>query len=395
MEKNQRKHTVGNGEGSLFYSKSQQKWIYQWTEGFELGKQNKKQIKQRKNESKKDFLKRKTELENSKNNGTYIEKSKDTLLNILEKHIKQKLQDGIVEETSYIRDLETLEQIKSCCENFINKPIQKVSTEDIEASKAKIREYSKSCIDKIWRLLKKGFKIAYSRKRIPYNLMEDETLTKPISKKVPVKVQALTIKEQENLITILDTESDINPIYKDIILLQLYTGARIGEILALSTDCVDLKNNTLTIYRTLTRNISKKTKLGAHTKTFDKLTGIDKGKRTFPMQPKVKQIIERLLRQKITNIYGLLFWDYEDNTFIKYYEINSYLRRLNKKYEICNFSLSTHNLRHTFITRCQENDFKLPVLQAMVGHVEGSAITNNVYTDISVDFMEKELQKIL
>ncbi len=46
-----------------------------------------------------------------------------------------------------------------------------------------MRKYSNSTIDKIWISLKKGFKIAYARRKIPYNIMEDETLTKPISKK--------------------------------------------------------------------------------------------------------------------------------------------------------------------------------------------------------------------
>lgn len=386
--KNKKTKSVGNGEGSLYYSDTLQSWIFQYVVN---GKR--KTIKQRKNEKVKDFKTRVTSLKNELNTGTYIEKSDDTLLQILEMHIEQKLQDGIVEETSYLRDLETLEQIKKCCENFINKPIQKVTIEDIEASKSKIREYSKSCIDKIWRLIKKGFKIAYSRRKIYYNLMEDETLTKPISKKVSVKIKALTTVEQKKLVTILNS-TDVNSQYKDIILLQLYTGARIGEILALSKDCINLKNNTITIYRTLTRNLSKETKLGTHTKTFDKITGVDKGMRTFPMQPQVRQIIEKLLKQKITNIYGLLFWDYKDNSFIKYYEINSYLRRLNTNYKICDFSLSTHNLRHTFITRCQEKSMSLPVLQSIVGHVDGSNITNNIYTDISIDFMKQELQKM-
>lgn len=72
----------------------------------------------------------------------------------------------MTEEVSYKREFETLEQIKNCCSSFINKPIQKVTVENIESSKSKIREYSKSCIDKIWRLLNKGFKITYSRRKI-------------------------------------------------------------------------------------------------------------------------------------------------------------------------------------------------------------------------------------
>lgn len=75
-------------------------------------------------------------------------------------------------------------------------------------------------------------------------------------------------------------------------------------------------------------------------------------------------------------------------------EINSYLHRINKKYDICSSSLHSHRLRHTFITRCVENGLFPKVIQNLVGHVEGSTITNNVYTSISYDFMQEELKKL-
>lgn len=39
-------------------------------------------------------------------------------------------------------------------------------------------------------------------------------------------------------------------------------------------------------------------------------------------------------------------------------EINSYLHRKNKKYNICSSSLHSHRLRHTFITRCVEKELE-------------------------------------
>lgn len=386
-EKIKKQNLLEIGEGSLYYSEKLKLWIFQYVYN---GKRS--TLKQRKKETVRDFKARVTALKNKLNTGLYIENTKETLLSILEHHIEQKLEDGITQETSYAREKDTLEQIKKCCNNFINKSIQKVTVEDIEKSKSKIRNYSKSCIDKMWRLLNKGFKIAYSRRKIVYNIMEDDTLTKPVSKKMYTHVESLSIKEERKLVSAI--KSGPNELYNKIILLQLYTGARIGEILALSRDCIDLKNNTIHIYRTLTKNKEGKIILGKHTKTFCKKTGIDTGERTFPMKLKVRQIINEILNCKITNIHNLLFWDYKKNTFIKPYEINSYLYRLNKSNHICNFSLSSHNLRHTFITRCQEQGMPLVVLQSMVGHVEGSSITNSIYTSVSIDFMKKELEKI-
>ena len=46
--------------------------------------------------------------------------------------------------------METLEQIKKCCSDFIYKPVQKVTLYDIEKSKEKMKKYKKSGIDRAW-----------------------------------------------------------------------------------------------------------------------------------------------------------------------------------------------------------------------------------------------------
>ena len=383
------KKVKGNGEGTIYFSQALQKWVAQYVEP--SGKR--KTLTQKKNEGTKEFKNRFNKIMNDINQGTYIATNKDTFISILENHVEQKHKDGITSDRSYRRDLETVIQIKKTCKSFINKPIQKITVEDIEKCKSDIREYSNSVIDKIWTLISKTFQIAYSRRKIPYNIMLDETLTKPISKKENKKIEALSKEEETKLVNVLNNE-EANHKYRNIILLQLYTGMRIGEVLALSNDCIDLKNNTLTVYRTLTQDDKYIVKIGEHTKTYKKRTGVDNGKRTFPMSDNVKNIITTILKNKTTNINGLFFWDYNKNTYITPNEITSYLKRINKKYSISSSSLHSHRLRHTFITRCVENGIFPKVIQNLVGHVEGSTITNDVYTSISNDFIKKELEKL-
>ena len=169
---------------------------------------------------------------------------------------------------------------------------------------------------------------------------------------------------------------------------------RIGEVLALSKDCINIKANTITIYRTMTTDIKGNFILGEHTKTYSISAGVDKGQRTFPMSPKVKSIVTQVLKEKITNINGLIFYDHKDNKIITRSEINSYLKRISKKYNITATSLHSHRLRHTYITRCVENGMNLKVIQQIVGHVKGSSITSDIYTSISNDFISEELKKI-
>ena len=380
----------GNGEGTIYFSKTLQKWVAQYVEPT-TGKR--KTLTQRKNEKTSDFKKRFNKIMNDINQGIYIAENKETFISILENHVEQKHKDGITSDRSYRRDLETVIQIKKTCGTFVNKPIQKITVEDIEKSKPNIREYANSVIDKIWTAINKTFQIAYSRRKISYNIMLDETLTKPISKKENKKIEALSKKEENKLINVLNNEEQ-NHKYRNIILLQLYTGMRIGEVLALSDNCVNLKDNTLTVYRTLTQDKNYNIILGEHTKTYKKRKGIDNGRRSFPMNNNVKNIITKIVKSKTTNIKRLLFWNYEKNTYITPNEINSYLARINKKYNICSSSLHSHRLRHTFITRCVENGIFPKVIQNLVGHIEGSTITNDIYTSISYEFMQEELKKL-
>lgn len=378
----------GNGQGTIYKSSRTGLYIGQY-----VTKGKRHSVYQKKNEKIGDFKKRFNDILSSINTGTYIEKTNETFIDILEKHIAQKYNDGTVGESSYLRDTYTVNQIKNTCNNFIYKPIQKITADDIEESKQYIRQYAQSSIDKIWRLISKVFKLAVSRRKIIYNPMDDETLTKPISLKETLDVEALTINEEKKLREILNSDKKEHK-YRNIALLQLDTGMRIGEVLARSINDIDFESNTLLIHNTITKDNKGKAILGNHTKTYNRKTGIDKGKREIPMSSEVRDIILQQINSKITNMYQLLFWDYDNNNFVSYAEINSWLKRLNEKYKITNLNLSTHNLRHTYITRLREAGVDMKIIQFLVGHIEGSKITNDVYTSISKEFIDNELKKV-
>lgn len=138
----------------------------------------------------------------------------------------------------------------------------------------------------------------------------------------------------------------------------------------------------------------KKRKVKETEKEQYKKSGIDEGIRNFPISKEIDEIISEQTKDNITNIYGLLFWDYEKNTFISPKEINAWLRRLHAKYKISK-TLHNHKLRHTRITRWKEAGMDLNAIQYLAGHVEGSEITNKVYIDVSENFAFEQLEKAL
>ena len=389
VSKNSKTKSAGNGEGSLYYSEALGCWVYQYHDA--SGKR--RTMKQRKNETVKHFKQRVVELKAKLNNGTYIEKKSDTVKSIIEAHIKQKLDDGTVKGVTYSRDLETLEQLERCCKDFINNPIQKVTLNDIQNSKKYMKKYAKSGIDRMWRLLKKAFAIASSPSNmlIPYNIMNDENLKKPVSEIGTKKIFPLTAKEREKLNKILDNE-ERNHKYRDIIKVEWLTAMRIGEVLARGKKDLSKDMSTLHIHNTLTKDENKKIIVGEHTKTYNKETGIDEGERHFPLTKELKEIFKNQKNKKLTNIYGLLFWDYQKNTFISDKEINAWLRIINEKYHIANKKQHKHRLRQDRITQWKESNMDMKAIQYLAGHIEDSKVTDD-YIDISQEYAFKEFEK--
>ena len=390
--RNQKVKTRGNGEGTIYYSETLQKWVAQYVEP--SGKR--KTLTQKKNEKVSDFKKRFTNIINDINNKTYIESVNTSLYNILKDYIDNKYKTGIISPRTYIRNTESLKLLEKCCKDFIYKPVQKVTVQEIRKSlpnfvelemvnpktnKNVIKTYSQNVIDKLYTLINKGFKIATSDRIIQYNLMDNESIKKPKAKNQTEKVEALTIEEEKALINVLKSS---NHKYKNIILLSLYTGMRIGETLAITRDNINLKSGTLIIEKTLTRDKNDKVILGNKTKT-------KAGMRTIYLSDNAKEILKNICKTNITNIYNLIFFDYDKNTFVTPSEINSYLKRLNEKYKICK-DIHTHMLRHTFATRCIEAGMSAKVLQQTLGHKKIQT-TLDTYTSVFEKFNIDESKK--
>lgn len=367
-----------NGEGSLYYSNTLNKWIGQFSTST-----GRKTITQRKNESVSDFKKRFNKCIAQINEGTYIERSKITFINILKEYVENKYNTNQVSASTYKRDLYILNEILATCSYITDMPIQKITVAHIKKVLPYMTVYSNSIIDKMYRFFNKAFKIALSEKLIISNPMENEEIKKPKSKKQTRKVEALTIRQHKKLLNVLLSEK-VNKKYANILLLQLYTGMRIGEVLALSKDCINIEESKITVYRTLSRDVNDKTIMGSSTKTAS-------GSRTFYIDKPALELCKKIMGNKITNIHGLLFYDYSKNDFITPSQVNCYLKRLNVKYKIVN-NIHTHMLRHTFATRFIEAGGNPKVLQMILGHKK-IEITLNTYASVLNQFNIEETQK--
>ncbi len=249
-------------------------------------------MKQRKKESTKDFKARVTEVKNSLNNGTYISKNNITVYQLGLEIVENKFKRNKISESSYSREIQTLNHVKNS--SIRNMQIQKITTKHLQNFIDDKKIYANSYIDKIFEMLGRIFKEAVKQDYILKNPMLN--VEKPKSDKLDEKIEAFSIEEQTAFFNTLNKDKQ----YKNIFTIALYTGMRMGEILALQKDDINFKEGIINIKRSLTKNTTGKTKLGDTTKTYNST-------RTIPITPLFEGALKNAIANMTLNIKGLIF----------------------------------------------------------------------------------------
>ena len=366
----------GNGEGTIYYSDKLNKWVGQFVAGRKPdGKLSRKSVY---GNTRKEVKEKMTIALSEVQNNTYIEKTDITLYDIAKEIIDDKKNSNSINLNTYKRLSYTLGYIADS--NIANIPIQKVTSKQIKDFLNSKTTYSNSVLQKIFQLLGQTFRRAVDRNYINKNPMLSEEVKRPKSDKKDREVISLSIEEEKRLIEVLSLE---NKQYKNIILLMLFSGMRIGEVLAIKIGDINFKEHNLYINSTLTRNEKDETILGETTKTQN-------SKRIITITENIEKLLKSSIKDIYKNEYDLLFYD--EKGFITPSEVNNYLIRLNKRYLIAN-ELHNHMLRHTYATRCIESGMSVKVLQKKLGHSKIET-TLNTYASVLARFEGQEDDKL-
>lgn len=320
------------------------------------------------------------QYEYKKGNAIFMENNGVPLYKIMEYINEKKFKSGKEQVGHYEENKIMIKRIKEA--GIGNKDITEITSNDIENYFETLTKYSKSYMSQWIAQFSQAFKYAEKKKLIKENPLDD--IDKPKSNKETKIVRPLELEEQEKLADYLKKKTILEEPYKNVFLMQIYMGLRIGEALALKRDDIDLNENIIHIKRTLKKGEKGRVYIGNTTKT-------KAGVRDVPIPEKILEYVKEQYMISNGNMEELLFVN-ENNGVANPRNVNVVLKRIVMQ-NLGVLDISTHSLRHTFGTRCIESGMSPIVVQRLMGH-EKLDVTVNTYVSVLNKFKMEELKKL-
>lgn len=266
----------------------------------------------------------------------------------------------------FTRKYSTYVKYQSIYSKYIQPPIgthhmEQITAQDctqlLEKAYGQYREkvISQSTYDSIKNVL---FQILnYSK--CPISVQEIKTAL-PVMRKNHQQITVLSNDEQARLKSFLLCEIDS---YKVGVLVCLYTGLRLGEICALTTDAIDLSRKCIYVKQTVQRikaedNSGKTQLMISEPKTASSMREV----------PLCDFLLKLLREYTPKSRYLLGEKPTEPRTY--QYKLNQYFSALSIK------GKHFHSLRHTFATNCIESGMDPKCLSEILGHADVNTTLN-------------------
>lgn len=381
-----------NGSGSIYYDEKRERWIgeIQWND--KKGEKHRKRFANKKQSVVKNKLKEfKRELAIANGNIssediTFKEFADYWLSSVLKNKLKP---------TSYTRKEVTL--INQVYPYIGNIPITQITHFDIQnmVNQLTDKELSYSTIKKAYEAVNGCIKEYRIKTATQFNPCEGISL--PTNSQKSVSNITFFDEKQRNLIINEATRKykTGRPVYRlgYVIIILMYTGMRIGELLALTWDDVNLINKTININKNAV--IVKTTEDGNnHYKlSTQNSTKTKSSYRTIPMSQIAYNAFQEI--QKITGNMDYVVSS-ANNKQINPRNINRMFHNIltqtgiaKDHSEFC----GVHTLRHTFASMLFNNGCNVKVVSELLGHSD-TKITENIYIHLIKEQKIKAIQDI-
>lgn len=311
----------------------------------------------------------------------YMQKKGIPLINLLEYYFSKRDEAGLVGGAQYSRTQEVFKQIRKYAIAYKN--VKELKENDYQKFFNELaKKYAKSSLDKVYSEINQSLDFA-KRKGIIGEFPLDKRL-KPKCKKQTKKIKALRIDQQKELTKCLENTTVSEYAFRNAALIQMYMGLRIGEVNALRIEEIDLKNKTIYIHRTVTKDRNNKIIIEEKPKT-------EAGVRTLTIPDNILPYVKEQMAIALNHKDNLLFLN-RNNKFVSETNANSQLKTRLVNWGLYEKDIATHALRHTYATRCIEAGIDAVVLSKLLGHSDVS-VTLRTYVDVFKEFQAKNTQK--
>lgn len=306
-----------------------------------------------------------------------------TIPELLRRKYEEDYAMNFVGEQGYARNLGGIALLERS--GFGKMPIVDITEMQIKSFLRSMTKYSDSVIKKTYQQLTAAFKVAVEKGIIEKNPMDASDIRRPKSSKKPKDVRGLTQEEQARFLEALrDFKIPRNRNeYKLQLLIELYSGMRMGEINALKPENIDFENGLIHVRSTVSRGLEYRVFIKEGAKT-------DAGIRDIPINKALEPVLQEAMERKRRNPLGLVFYDHLKNDLITTSQVNCFFHRICKKAGIS--VRGQHALRHTFATRCIEADVPPVVLKKWLGHKD-IHMTLDIYADVFDSMHNSAMEK--
>lgn len=365
-----------NGDGSI-YQRKDGRWCASVTIGYdENGKQKKKYIYDRDRDIVREKLRA---LQNDiALNGGYIRDDLITLKQWGATYLNEFVKSTVRPSTYDSYELILRKHIgNDCIANMKLIDIKSFHIQKFLNSKTKL---SKSYIKKMHMILDMIFNNAVKNDLIRKNPMNAVNI--PRSEKAVKDVRALTRQEQSEYMKSLDS-TRLKPLF----LTCLFTGMRMGELMALDWNHVDLKKGEIKVEFSY-KEVRMHDKKEPYWKLLKQPPKTSSGYRTIPIPNEIVKVLKshKASQDKLSFKMGKDKFNQEGLVFCS--EVGTPLSSRNIQrthYSICKKiglnGIGFHALRHTFATRMIEENVPVKTVQYWIGH-SSIEITYNIYVHV-------------
>jgi integrase len=236
-----------------------------------------------------------------------------------------------------------------------------------------------------------ALKQAMKNQLVMRNISEATTLPRKHTR----KIRPFTLDEMHRLLTAIQQDR-----WFPAVLLDLGTGLRRGELLALRWQDIDLQTGLLQVRQSLERvKIHGTTYEGKKTRLLFQEPKTSYGRRTVPIP---EDIVEELKRHKARQAQEKLLLGpaYEDHGLVFCHpngqpiDPKSFSRRFEWMLKSASLPhLRFHDARHTFATLMLELGESPKTVQSMLGH-SSIAITLDIYSHVSLDLEKRAAARL-